>query len=94
MTLLFQNDEDAADQVVVDAIICRHVRMLDDAGCLRLGSDKGNSVAHFLFINRFLALGLSKVLCIYQTSCCCQSCKPKVLPIDFWLLTICPVKLE
>jgi hypothetical protein len=73
IALLLQYDEDAIDQIIIDSILCRSAGVLGEAGCLRLCSDKGNPLSRFIFINDFLALSLTEILCLDQTSCNSES---------------------
>jgi hypothetical protein len=71
MTLLFQYDEDTANQIPVHAIIRRPVHDFVHARCLRLGPNKRNSFSRFPFINGFFVLILPKILRVNQASCVC-----------------------
>jgi hypothetical protein len=69
IALLFQKDKHAINQVIIDTILCRPIRLWGQAGCLSLCSNERNSVSRLLIVYGFFARALTEILCLYQASC-------------------------
>ena len=94
MALLFQYNENTANQVDVCAVLFQINGVLRRALCLCPCANKGNSFSSLLFVYDFIALNLPKILCIHQTSFEIWSAFVNLEVLCISILAICSIEFQ